>query len=74
MSSADRAAELRAQADALDDLARMETDLLAAKESGDPAATQEAAEALRAARAQTRDEGFGVGGDAYISTNSDEEV
>ncbi|MER7361918.1 hypothetical protein [Nonomuraea wenchangensis] len=74
MSSADRAAELRAQADALDAVAGLENDLLAAKESGDPTAVREAAEALRAARAQTRDEGFGVGGDAFVSTDSSEEA
>jgi len=67
-SSAERAAELRAQADALDTLGQLEADLLAAKESGDKGATREAAEALREARSLTRTEGVSVGGDAFIET------
>lgn len=74
MSSADRAAELRAQADALDTLAQLEADLLNAKQSGDPDRIREAAEALREARSLTRTEGVSVGGDAFVSnTNSSEE-
>ncbi|GAA2861600.1 hypothetical protein [Nonomuraea rubra] len=72
-TSADRAADLRAQADALDALADLETRLLDAKQSGDPDAIREAAEGLRAARAEARPEGMAVGGDAFVS-NADEEV
>ncbi|TYB69717.1 hypothetical protein FXF51_06025 [Nonomuraea sp. PA05] len=71
-SSAERAAELRAQADALDAMAGLENDLLAAKESGDKAAIREASLALREARSQTRTEGTTVGGDAFVSPTSEE--
>lgn len=74
MSSAERAAELRAQADALEALAGLEADLLAAKTaytespSGEArAAKQAAALALREARALTRPESTTVGGDAYVA-------
>lgn len=74
MSSLDRAVELRAQADALETLASLEADVLAAKRAynDDPspenrAAKQAAMEALREARALTRTEGVSVGGDAYIA-------
>lgn len=77
MSAADRAAELRAKADALDALARFETDLLAAKaaHAEDPTEETKAAKtaaslALLEARSLTRSEGVSVGGDAYV----DEEV
>lgn len=66
MSSADRAAELRAEADALDTLAQLEADLLDAKQSGDRAAIRAASEALREARSLTRSEGTTVGGDAFV--------
>lgn len=72
MSSADRAAELRAQADALEALAGLEQQLLDAKASGDQTAVREAAEALREARSLTRSEGVSVGGDAFISNGSEE--
>ena len=78
MSSADRAAELRAQADALDDLARLETDLLAAKAAYDDdpseqtkAAKTDAAQALREARSEARSEGVQVGGDAYLTPDDE---
>jgi hypothetical protein len=71
-SSADRAAELRAQADALDTLAGLEADLLAAKDSGDKDAIRGAAEALHAARSLTRTEGVSVGGDAFVSNDTEE--
>lgn len=74
-TSAERAAALRAEADALDALAVLETDLLAAKaaHAEDPTeetktAKQAASEALREARSLTRTEGVSVGGDAYIET------
>ncbi|WP_433364085.1 hypothetical protein [Streptosporangium sp. CA-115845] len=74
MSSADRAAALRAQADALDELGRLETELLAAKAAYDDdpsdenkAAKTDAAHALREARSDTRSEGVQVGGDAYLT-------
>jgi hypothetical protein len=74
MSSADRAAELRSQADALEALAGLEADLMAAKQAytSNPtvetrAAKQAAAVALREARALTRPENTTVGGDAYVS-------
>lgn len=77
MSSADRAADLRAQADALDALAGLESDLSAAKQAyadhpneDTRAAKRTAAVALRAARQTYRPEGVTVGGDAYV----DEEV
>lgn len=76
-TSADRAAALRAEADALDALAVLETDLLAAKaaHAKDPTEETKAAKtaaslALREARSLTRSEGVSVGGDAYV----DEEV
>lgn len=76
MSSADRAADLRAQADALEALAGLEADLLDAKQAyaDDPteenkAAKTEAALKLRAARAATRPEGVTVGGDAYVTND-----
>lgn len=72
-ASADRAADLRTEADALDSLADLEADLLAAKDAYNSAPTEEnraarqaAAEALRRARAETRTEGVTVGGDAFI--------
>ncbi|MEU6709984.1 hypothetical protein ABZ897_00780 [Nonomuraea sp. NPDC046802] len=71
-SSAERAAELRAQADALDAMAGLETTLLDAKASGDKEAIREAAEALRAARSETRTEGFTVGGDAFVANSGEE--
>ena len=67
MSSADRAAELRAQADALDAVVGLEHRLLDAKASGDPAAIDDAAKELRNARQQIRTEGVSIGGDAFIS-------
>ncbi|MBN6054535.1 hypothetical protein JYK22_21515, partial [Nonomuraea sp. RK-328] len=77
VSSSDRAAELRAQADALDTLASLEADLIAAKQAyaDEPTpenreAKQAAAVALREARSLTRTNGVSVGGDAYV----DEEV
>lgn len=78
MSSADRAAELRAQAEALDAMAGLEEDLLAAKqayaEDSSPErrqAKQAAAEALRAARQEAREnEATTVGGDAFVSNGS----
>lgn len=77
MSSAERAAQLRAQADALDALAGLETDLADAKQAyaDDPnedtkAAKVSAAVALRAARQTYRPEGVTVGGDAYIETEA----
>jgi len=73
-STAERAAQLRAQADALEALAALEQDLLAAKaaHAANPskqtaAAVREAAEALRTARATARPEGLSVGGDAYTT-------
>jgi len=66
-SSADRAAQLRAQAAALDALAGLEEDLLNAKASSDKEAVTAAAEALREARSLTRTEGVSVGGDAFVS-------
>ncbi|HEY9370041.1 hypothetical protein [Streptomyces sp.] len=72
-SSAERAAQLRAEADALEAQAVLETALLDAKASGDRASIREAAEALRAARSETRTEGFTVGGDAFVA-NPGEEV
>ena len=72
-SSAERAAQLRAEADALEAQAVLETALLDAKASGDRASIREAAEALRAARSETRAEGFTVAGDAFV-TNPGEEV
>ena len=72
MSSLDRAAELRAQADALEALGGLEADLLAAKASGDSTAVRETAEALREARSLTRSEGISVGGDAFISNANEE--
>lgn len=72
-SSAERAAELRAQADALDAMAGLEEDLSAAKAAyyDDPteenkAAKVAAALALREARSLTRSDGVSVGGDAYV--------
>lgn len=69
-TSAERAAELRAEADALEALSGLESTLLAAKASGDPAAVKDAAEALREARSVARSEGVSVGGDAYIETEA----
>ncbi|WP_157251118.1 hypothetical protein [Nonomuraea typhae] len=78
MSSAERAAGLRAQADALERLAELEADLATAKSAhaADPtpeskAAKQETALALRQARALVREDGVAVGGDAFISTEGD---
>lgn len=75
MSASERAAELRAQADALDGLADLEADLLAAKSNyaDDPspevrAAKQDAALALRSARELVRADRVSlVGGDAVVS-------
>lgn len=73
-STAERAAQLRAQADALEALAGLEQDLRAAKAAHaahltteTAAAVRAAAEALRAARANARPEGLSVGGDAYTT-------
>lgn len=73
MSTADRVAELRAQADALEALSGLEADLTEAKAAyqDNPceetyAAKQEAAQALRAARQTVRSENTTVGGDAYV--------
>ncbi|ETK36145.1 hypothetical protein [Microbispora sp. ATCC PTA-5024] len=73
MSTADRAAELRAQADALDSIAGLEADLAKAKAAyaANPtektrAEKQRVALALREARATIRSEGHTVGGDAYV--------
>lgn len=79
MSAADRAAELRAHADALDSAAELEKSLLAAKDAyaADPspenrAAKQAAAQALRELRALWREGRAGlVGGDAFVSTGSE---
>ena len=71
-SSADRATALRAEADALEALAGLEADLLSAKASGDRAAIDEAADALREARSQARPEGISVGGDAFVSNDTGE--
>jgi hypothetical protein len=72
-----RAAELRAQADAIEQLADREEELLAAKQAyaADPtpetkAIKDAAAKALRESRALARPEEMTVGGDAY----ADEEV
>ena len=72
-TSAERAAELRAQADAIEALAEREEDLLAAKRAYDENPTDEnwaakkaAALALRESRALARPEGMAVGGDAYV--------
>ncbi|OPG13641.1 hypothetical protein [Microbispora sp. GKU 823] len=72
MSTADRVAELRAQADALEALAGLEADLAEAKAAYDAnpneetkAARDQAMQALRDARALTRTDGVSVGGDAY---------
>jgi hypothetical protein len=70
-SSAERAAQLRAEADALEALAGLESDLLAAKENGDQDEIREAAQALRDARSLTRSEGTTVGGDAYVQTGEE---
>jgi hypothetical protein len=71
-SSAERAAaELRARADALDAVAGLENNLLNAKASGDQNAIRDAAEALRLARSLARDEGFSVGGDAFVMTDEE---
>lgn len=72
-SSAERAAQLRAEADALEALAGLESNLLAAKESGDRDEISEAAQALRDARSLTRTEGVTVGGDAFVSNASEED-
>lgn len=79
MSAAERAAELRAQAGALDAIAGLEQLLLDAKEAhaADPtaqtrAAKQEAAQALREVRALTRESRSGmVGGDAFVSNETE---
>lgn len=72
-SSAERrAAELRAQADALDALGGLEVDLIDAKQSGDQDRIREAAEALREARSAARDETTSVGGDAYVENTGQE--
>lgn len=78
MSAADRAAELRAQADTLDAVAELEAGLLSAKEAHAAAPSAEtrapkqaAAQALREMRALER-EGRAdlVGGDAFVSNGS----
>ncbi|TDD54572.1 hypothetical protein E1286_05110 [Nonomuraea terrae] len=73
MSSAERAADLRAQADALDALASLEAELTAAKAAytANPnpetlAAKRAAMDNIREARSLTRTEGVSVGGDAYV--------
>lgn len=79
MTASERAAELRAQADALDALAELEADLLSAKDAfaDDPnpetkAAKHAAAVALREARALSRaDRTEMVGGDAFVSNGSE---
>ncbi|MGS2645860.1 hypothetical protein [Streptosporangium sp. G12] len=78
MSSLDRADELQAQADALRELATLEdayTEAMQAylddRTDEKWEAKQAAAEALRAARAESRSEGVSVGGDAFL-TNPDE--
>lgn len=79
MSAADRAAELRAQADALEAAAELEQNLLAAKDvyAADPspenrAAKQAAAIALRELRASWREGRTGlVGGNAFLSNGSE---
>jgi hypothetical protein len=72
-SSAKRAAaELRAQADALDALGGLEGDLIDAKQSGDSGRIREAADALREARSLIRDESTSVGGDAYVEHTGQE--
>ena len=78
-TSSERAAELRRQADALDNIAHLEDELAAAKaayianpDSEDAKeAKNAAAEALRAARSETRTEGVSVGGDAYVMKEAD---
>lgn len=74
MSTADRAAELRAQADALEALAGLEADLATTKAAYEATPTEEtkaareaAMQALRDARALTRTDGVSVGGDAFIT-------
>ncbi|MCC5574496.1 hypothetical protein IMZ11_02425 [Microtetraspora sp. AC03309] len=69
----DRAAALRAQADAVETLDRLERDLADAKAAHEDnptpetyAAKQKVAHALRAAREAARSEGVTVGGDAYV--------
>lgn len=69
-TSADRAIALRAEADALDALGLLETELLAAKNSGDLEAVRATSEALRQARSLTRTDGVSIGGDAYIETEA----
>lgn len=78
MSSLDRAADLRAQADALDNLASLESDLETAKQAyrDNPtpearAAKQAAAIALREARARVRPDTVTVGGDAFVTSEED---
>lgn len=73
MSAADRAADLRAEADALDALAGLESNLAAAKDayhanpsSNTSAARQTAMDELREARSLTRATGVTVAGDAYV--------
>lgn len=75
MSSLDRAADLRAQADALESMASLESDLEAAKQAyrdnptPEPrAAKQAAALALREARTRVRSDTVTVGGDAYVTS------
>lgn len=78
MSSLDRAAELRAQADALENMASLESDLETAKQAyrDNPtpetrAAKQAAAIALREARARVRPDAVTVGGDAVVTNEED---
>ncbi len=78
MSSADRAADLRAQADRLDELGRLEEELLTAKQTyadtpseENKATKQNVALKLREARSQARPEGVVVGGDAYLTPDDE---
>lgn len=79
MSASQQAAELRAQADALEAVAELEENLLAAKAAytADPnretrAAKQDAALLLRAGRAFEREgRGDAVGGDAFVTNGSE---
>lgn len=77
MPAADRAAQLRAEADTLDELAELEVTLLEAKDAyaqrPDAArrqAKQQAARTLRAARKRTRAAGVTVGGDVFVSNGT----
>lgn len=74
-SAAERAAQLRAQADALEQLDALVNDLTAAKAAyrDNPSrenrqALRAAMDAVRTARAAARDNDLTVGGDAYVVT------